>query len=79
MLKIGNLVINLSAIAYVDLEAKRSYITKQESASGVRIYLKATDEQGNLTSLFFVGEKAEYLRKYFQSVAFDCECISQSN
>ncbi|MFB2769816.1 hypothetical protein ACE1AT_11085 [Pelatocladus sp. BLCC-F211] len=72
MLKIGNFVINVSAIAYVDLEAKRSYVTKQECASGVRIYLKAADEQGNLANLFFTGEKAEYLRKYFQSVAFDC-------
>ncbi|MDZ8240571.1 MAG: hypothetical protein RMZ69_26045 [Nostoc sp. ChiQUE01a] len=73
MLKIGNLVINLGAIAYVDLEAKKSYvIEKENSVSGVRIYLNALNGQGNLESLFFKGDEAEYLRKYFVSVAALC-------
>jgi hypothetical protein len=72
MLKVGNLVINLGAIAYVDLEAKKSYIIDREETQGVRIYLKASDEQGNLATLFFKGEEAEYLRKYFLSVASLC-------
>ncbi|MEH1788394.1 MAG: hypothetical protein V7L23_23120 [Nostoc sp.] len=73
MLKIGNLVINLGAIAYVDLEAKKNYVKGEtEIISGVRIYLKASDTEGNLASLFFKGSEAEYLRKYFLSVASLC-------
>lgn len=70
MLQVGNLVINLNVIAYVDLEAKKSYVIEKESTvSGVRIYLSTSDNQGNPTTLFFKGEEAEYLRKYFTSVA----------
>lgn len=72
MLKVGNLVINLSAIAYVDLEAKKSYIVEGEEAQGVRIYLSTSDNQGNPTTLFFTGVEAEYLRKYFLSVTALC-------
>ncbi|MCC5640339.1 hypothetical protein LC593_31805 [Nostoc sp. CHAB 5844] len=73
MLKIGNLVINLSAIAYVDLEAKKSYIVDREETRGVRVYLKVSDNAGNLATLFFKGSEAEYLRKYFLSVTALCE------
>jgi len=70
MLKVGNLVINLNAIAYVDLEAKKSYVIERENAvPGVRIHLLASDSAGNLATLFFKGEEAEYLRKYFFSAA----------
>ncbi|MFN6538318.1 MAG: hypothetical protein RM021_018485 [Nostoc sp. EkiNYC01] len=72
MLRVGKLVINLNAIAYVDLEAKQNYITNKETPVGVRIYLNALNGQGNLESLFFKGEEAEYLRKYFTSVAYEC-------
>ncbi|MFN6474355.1 MAG: hypothetical protein RMY36_032380 [Nostoc sp. SerVER01] len=72
MLQVGNLVINLGAIAYVNLEAKQNYVTDRESTVGVRVYFKAVDDAGNLTSLFFKGEEAEYLRKYFTSVASVC-------
>ncbi|WP_445634583.1 hypothetical protein NSTC745_06403 [Nostoc sp. DSM 114161] len=72
MLQVGKLIINLSAIAYVDLEAKQNYITNKEASVGVRIYLNALNGQGNLESLFFKGEEAEYLRKYFTSVASLC-------
>ncbi|MEH1779727.1 MAG: hypothetical protein V7L26_11540 [Nostoc sp.] len=72
MLKVGNLVINLNAIAYVDLEAKQSYVTNKETPIGVRVFLKVCDNQGNLESLFFKGSVAEYLRKYFLSVAALC-------
>ncbi|MCC5641116.1 hypothetical protein LC593_35905 [Nostoc sp. CHAB 5844] len=72
MLQVENLVINLAAIAYVDLEAKKSYVTNRESTVGVRVYLKASDTEGNLATLFFKGEEAEYLRKYFTSVASLC-------
>ncbi len=72
MLKVGNLVINLNAIAYVDLEAKQNYVTNRETLVGVRVYLNALNGQGNLESLFFKGEEAEYLRKYFLSVTALC-------
>ncbi len=72
MLKVGNLVVNLNAIAYVDLEAKKSYIVDREETQGVRIYLNTSDNEGNPTTLFFKGEEAEYLRKYFLSVAALC-------
>ncbi|MFN6472581.1 MAG: hypothetical protein RMY36_023310 [Nostoc sp. SerVER01] len=72
MLQVGKLVINLNAIAYVDLEAKQNYVTDRGSTVGVRVYLKASDNAGNLASLFFKGEEAEYLRKYFTSVASLC-------
>jgi hypothetical protein len=72
MLQVGSLVINLNAIAYVNLEAKLNYVTDRESTVGVRVYLKASDDSGNLASLFFKGEEAEYLRKYFTSVASLC-------
>jgi hypothetical protein len=73
MLKVGNLIINLNAIAYVDLEAKTDYVIGETKIiSGVRIYLNVPFGTGNKTSLFFKGEKAEYLRKYFLSVAHEC-------
>ncbi|MCC5618419.1 hypothetical protein LC605_25705 [Nostoc sp. CHAB 5836] len=79
MLKVGNLVINLNAMpaagyayAYVNLEAKKSYIVDREDTQGVRIHLSMSDSQGNPTTLFFKGEQAEYLRKYFLSVASLC-------
>ena len=75
MLKVGNLVINLNAIAYVNLEAKQNYVTDRESASGVRVYFKASDTEGSLATLFFKGEEAEYLRKYFLSVAALCGSV----
>ncbi|MEH2467831.1 hypothetical protein [Nostoc sp.] len=71
MLKVGNLVINLSAIAYVDLEAKQNYVTDRDTV-GVRVYFKTVDDAGCLASLFFKGKEAEYLRKYFLSVAALC-------
>lgn len=74
MLKVGNKIINLNAIAYVDLEAKRSYVTKGDDL-GVRIYLQAADREGNLSSLFFSGDDAQYLRKYFQAVGELCGCV----
>ncbi|MEH2458293.1 hypothetical protein [Nostoc sp.] len=69
MLRVGNLVINLGAIAYVNLEAKQSYVTDRESTVGVRVYFLASDDQTNLDNLFFKGEDVEYLRKYFTSIA----------
>ncbi|MEH2029819.1 MAG: hypothetical protein V7K67_09105 [Nostoc sp.] len=72
MLKVGNLVINLNAIAYVDLEAQKSYIVDREETLGVRIHLSMSDSEGNPTTLFFKGSVAEYLRKYFLSVAALC-------
>lgn len=73
MFKIGNLVINPAAIAYVDLEAKSAYrVTTEIVTPGVRIYLKASDNQGNLT-LFFQGQQAQLLREYFTSIAYNCE------
>ncbi|MEH1789650.1 MAG: hypothetical protein V7L23_29870 [Nostoc sp.] len=75
MLKVGDLVINLNAIAYVDLKAKRTSVIGKGSNSGVKIYLKANDDAGNLTGLFFKGEEAEYLRKYFLSVAALCGSV----
>ncbi len=72
MLQVGSLVINLGAIAYVNLEAKQNYVTDRETTVGVRVYLKVSDNAGNLESLFFKGEEAEYLRKYFTSVAYEC-------
>ncbi|WP_375491123.1 hypothetical protein [uncultured Nostoc sp.] len=75
MLKVGNLVINLNAIAYVDLEAKKSYIVDREETQGVRIHLSMSDSEGNPTTLFFKGEEAEYLRKYFNAVASLCGSV----
>ncbi|PHJ69117.1 hypothetical protein VF14_02975 [Nostoc linckia z18] len=72
MLQVGSLVINLNAIAYVNLQAKQSYVTDRVCTVGVRVYLKASDTEGNLANLFFKGEEAEYLRKYFTSVAPQC-------
>ncbi|MFN6537942.1 MAG: hypothetical protein RM021_016440 [Nostoc sp. EkiNYC01] len=71
MLQVGSLVINLNAIAYLDLEAKQNYVTNKnkETPTGVRVYLNALNGQGYLESLFFKGEEAEYLRTYFTSVA----------
>ncbi|MBW4635744.1 MAG: hypothetical protein KME30_28855 [Iphinoe sp. HA4291-MV1] len=71
MLKVGNQIINLNAIAYVDLVAKRSYVVKGDDL-GVRIYLLCSDREGNLCSLFFCGDDAVYLRKYFQAVGELC-------
>ncbi|MFN6537931.1 MAG: hypothetical protein RM021_016370 [Nostoc sp. EkiNYC01] len=72
MLQVGNLVINLAAIAYVNLEAKQNYVTDRESTVGVTVYFKASDTEGSLANLFFKGEEAEYLRKYFTSIASLC-------
>ncbi len=71
MFKIGNLVINEQAIAYVDLDAKRNYVTDRESTLGVRIYFKVSDSQGTLASLFFADKQADMLRKYFESSAVE--------
>jgi hypothetical protein len=71
MLRVGNKIINLNAIAYVDLEAKKSYVVKGDDL-GVRIYLLSSDREGNLSSLFFTGDDAVYLRKYFQAVGELC-------
>ncbi len=67
MFKVGDMVINLNAIAYVDLEAT-SNMTRGEETRGVRIYLNLANNDGHPTTLFFRGEQAEYLRKYFTSV-----------
>ncbi len=73
MLKIGNIVINPSAIAYIDLEAKKRYVAQgEDDSTGVRIYLKIPENNG-LSSLFFKGEEAEKLRKYFTFVAYKCD------
>ncbi|MBW4675947.1 MAG: hypothetical protein KME52_18570 [Desmonostoc geniculatum HA4340-LM1] len=74
MLKVGNLVINLAAIAYVDLEATKDRVKgEREIIRGIRIYFKG--DAGKLPSLFFKGSEAEYLRKYFVSVASLCGSV----
>ncbi|BDA74358.1 hypothetical protein CAL7716_085240 [Calothrix sp. PCC 7716] len=65
MLKIDNLVINLGAIAYVDLSATKGLVSRD--VNGVRIYFTATDSEGNLCSCFFSGNQADRLRKYFSN------------
>ncbi|MBW4632953.1 MAG: hypothetical protein KME30_13950 [Iphinoe sp. HA4291-MV1] len=71
MLRVGNIVINLNAIAYVDLEATKSYVTRYEN-TGVRIYLLSNGSTSNLVSLFFQGDDALLLRKYFLLVGELC-------
>jgi hypothetical protein len=69
MLKIGDVIINLAAIAYVELQAKKSYVTK--GVAGVRIHMLVKDGDDIPATLFFSGENAEKLRKYFQSVVVE--------
>ena len=71
MLKLGNLIINLSNVAYVDLNATKALVSKD--VKGVRIYFNTTDSEGNLHSTFFAGYQAECLQKYFNTAELD-EC-----
>jgi hypothetical protein len=71
MLKIDNTIINLGAIAYVDLSATKGLVSKD--VNGVRIYFTATDSEGNLCSCFFTGNQADRLRKYFNTANIE-EC-----
>jgi hypothetical protein len=79
MVQVGNLVINLGAIAYVDLEAKQNYVTNKETPTGVRVYLNTLNGQGYLESLFFKAEEAEYLRTYFTSIASGVQMLRRSS
>jgi hypothetical protein len=73
MLKIGNYIINENAIAYINLNAKKTKIDYQE-IDGVRIHFLAPNHtdytSGNCgtvpDSLFFTGIDAQALREYFR-------------
>lgn len=72
MLKIGNYIINESAIAYINLNAKKHTVSQQ--IDGVRIHFLAPSHidytSGNCgtvpDSLFFTGKDADALRGYFR-------------
>lgn len=66
MLKIGNLIINTSAIAFVQLHATKSYVSDRKDATGVRIVMTTNDKDGCPSCFFFSGDDAEKLRKYFE-------------
>ncbi|MBW4635059.1 MAG: hypothetical protein KME30_25110 [Iphinoe sp. HA4291-MV1] len=76
MLRIGDVVINLNAIAYVDLEANSNSVTK-DNEKGVRIYLLSNGSTSNLASLFFQGDDAHRLQKYFLKVGELCGYMEQ--
>lgn len=73
MLKIGNYIINENAIAYVNLNAKKTNLDYKEIL-GVRIHFLAPNHidytSGNCgtvpDSLFFTGKDAEAIREYFK-------------
>ncbi len=75
MLKIGNYIINENAIAYVNLNAKKTNLDYKE-IQGVRIHFLAPNHidytSGNCgtvpDSLFFTGKDAEALRSYYTAL-----------
>jgi hypothetical protein len=72
MIKIGNYIINETAIAYVNLNTKKHTVSKE--IDGVKIHFLAPSHidytSGNCgtvpDSLFFSGKDAELLREYFK-------------
>ncbi len=74
MLKIGNYIINEQAIAYINLNAKKSTVSRD--IDGVRIHFIVPHHidyvSGNCGTipdyLFFSGKEAEVLRQYYEAL-----------
>jgi len=73
MLKIGNYIINENAIAYINLNAKKTDIDYRQ-IDGVRIHFLVPSHidytSGNCgtvpDSIFFTGKNAQAIREYFR-------------
>lgn len=66
MIKVGDLLINLSAVTHIELNARRYDIAETfDTTPGVRIHFPET-YNGN-TELFIKGQEAEELREYLLS------------
>lgn len=89
MLKIGNRLINLNAIAHIELNAKRTRgYSNPVTEEGVRITMLSNDRQdvgtaenpGCVTvaeTLFFTDEEADALRWFFTRLAKNTELIEE--
>ena len=74
MIKIGNYIINEQAIAYVNLNSKKSGVSRD--IEGVRIHFIVPNHidyvSGNCGTipdyLFFSGKEAEAFRKYYEAL-----------
>ncbi len=63
MLRIGNQIINLDQVSFIDIDAKAKD-TEGNIVSGVSFFFNYAAYDGQLTHLFFCEQEAEWLKKY---------------
>ncbi len=63
MLRVGNEVINLDQVIFIDIDAKAKD-TEGNVISGVSFFFGNTNYDGQPTHLFFCDQEAEWLKKY---------------